>query len=87
MTPLSNLKPTETGRVAFIDNDQKACQRLLDMGLTCDTPIRVVNAAPFHGPLELEVRGTRLALDRKLAGKVFIRIEPDRTASERVSTS
>lgn len=85
VTQLSNLKPSEEGDVAFIKDDQKACQRLLDMGLTCGTHIRVVNAAPFSGPLELELRGTSLALGRRLAGKVFIKIDESHPANKRLN--
>ncbi|MCJ7634156.1 metal-dependent transcriptional regulator [Candidatus Bathyarchaeota archaeon] len=74
VTQLSNLKSNEEGTVAFIQNDRKACQRLLDVGLTCGAHIHVVNAAPFHDPMQITVSGTSLALDRELAGKVFVKI-------------
>ena len=84
VTQLSNLKPNEEGVVAFIKNDQKGCQRLLDMGLTRNTHIQVVSAAPFHGPIELEVRGTKLALDRGLAANVFIKIGERPSTDKRI---
>jgi len=46
----------------------------MDMGLTPGTEVTVIKAAPFHGPVELEVRGTKLALGRGLAEKVFVKI-------------
>jgi len=75
LTELSNLKPGERGVVAFIRGGTRACQRLLDMGLTNGTELVVVNAAPFNGPIEISVRGTTLALGRGLAEKVFVEIE------------
>jgi DtxR family Mn-dependent transcriptional regulator len=77
LTELSNLKPGEKATVAFVRGGRRACQRLLDMGLTIGTVIEVVNAAPFKGPLEINVRGTNLALGRGLAGKVFVELEND----------
>jgi DtxR family Mn-dependent transcriptional regulator len=77
LTELSNMKPGETGKVAFLRGGTKACQRLLDMGLTNGAEVEVINAAPFNGPLEVSVRGTNLALGRGLAEKVFIEIEDD----------
>lgn len=74
-TQLSNLKSDEEGVVAFIKGGKKARQRLLDMGLTRGTHLRVVNAAPFNGPIEVSIRGTMLAIGRGLAGKVFIEID------------
>ena len=84
LTQLSNLKPGEEGVVAFIRGGTAACQRLLDMGLTRGTRVRVVNAAPFRGPIEVSVRGSTLALGRGLARHVFIEIEDDSPAHRRI---
>jgi DtxR family Mn-dependent transcriptional regulator len=84
VTQLSNLRPGEEGVVAFIRGGKAACQRLLDMGLTCGTRILVVNAAPFHGPIEVSVRGTTLALGRGLAEHVFVEIEENHPAHRRI---
>ncbi len=75
LTELSNLKPGERGNVSFIRGGTRACQRLLDMGLTKGTEVIVLNAAPFQGPIEVSVRGTSLALGRGLAEKVFIEVD------------
>ena len=75
LTELSNLKPGEEGTVSFVRGGNRAHQRLLDMGLTRGTRVKVVNAAPFHGPIEVEVRGTTLALGRGLARHVFIEFD------------
>ena len=86
LTELSNLEPDEKGVVAYMAGgslyNRKAIQRLLDMGLTCGTHIRVVNVAPFNGPLALEFRGSRLALDKRLAGNVFIKIDESHSAQQ-----
>jgi len=83
ITQLSNLKPGEKGRVAFMRGGKQACQRLIDMGLTPDTYVKMVNAAPFKGPVEVEVRGTSLALGRQLAAQVFVQVEEDGRPWER----
>ena len=74
MTQLSHIKPGEEGEVAFIRAGTHACQRLLDMGFTKGVKIKVVNAAPFQGPIEVQVRGTSIALGRGLANQVYIEI-------------
>ena len=74
LTQLSHLKPGEEGDVAFIRGGSNACQRLLDMGLTKGTNVKVLKAAPFNGPIEVSVRGTSLALGRGLASRVFIQM-------------
>ena len=50
-------------------------KRLMDMGLTPGTKVTVVKSAPFHGPLEILVRGSRLALGRGMAVRIFVEIE------------
>jgi len=50
-------------------------KRLNDMGLTPGTRVTVVKSAPFHGPLEILVRGSRLALGRGMAERVFVEVE------------
>jgi len=84
LTELSNMKPEEEGIVSFIRGGTTACQRLMDMGLTKGARVRVVNAAPFRGPIEVSVRGSNLALGRGLAGHVFVEIEDDYQHASRV---
>ncbi len=50
-------------------------KRLEDMGLTPGTRITVMKTAPFHGPLEVYVRGSRLALGKGMAERIFVEIE------------
>jgi len=47
-------------------------KRLMDMGLTPGTKVMVLRSAPFHGPILVSVRGTRLALGRGLAEKILV---------------
>jgi len=47
----------------------------MDMGLTPGTTVTVVKSAPFHGPLEILVRGSRLALGRGMAERIFVEKE------------
>jgi Fe2+ transport system protein FeoA len=76
-TQLSRLHPGEEGTVAFIHSGVQSGKRLQDMGLTPGTHIEMVNAAPFQGPIEIEVRGTSLALGRGLASHVYIHVEDE----------
>ena len=50
-------------------------KRLMDMGLTPGTRVTVVKSAPFHGPLEILVRGSRLALGWGMAERIFVEID------------
>lgn len=72
LLPLMRLREHELGRIAFIRGDRKAIQRLFDLGLTPGTPISIVRTAPLHGPIEVSVRGSRVALGFDIASKVFV---------------
>ena len=76
-TQLSNLKPGEEGHVAFIRGGRRSSKRIQDMGLTPGAFIKMLNAAPFKGPVEVEVRGTSVALGRTLASQVYIQVEDE----------
>lgn len=77
ITQLSNLKPDEEGRVAFIRGGRQSSRRIQEMGLTPGTYLKMINAAPFKGPVEVEVRGSSLALGRRLAGQVYVEVEDE----------
>ena len=50
-------------------------KRLEDMGLTPGTKVTVVRSAPFNGPLEVYVRGSRLAIGRGMAERIFVEVK------------
>lgn len=74
LTQLSKMRPGDKGRVSFTRGGGTACQRIGDMGLCAGAEVKVVNAAPFQGPVEIEVRGTRLAIGRGLADLIYIEV-------------
>jgi len=49
-------------------------KRLTDMGLTPGVTVTVVKSAPFLGPVEITVRGSRLALGRGMANRIFVEV-------------
>jgi DtxR family transcriptional regulator, Mn-dependent transcriptional regulator len=69
---LSELKAGQSGKIHFIRGGHTVLQRLLDMGLTPSTEITLIKAAPFDGPIEVLVRGSKLAIGRGIASKVFV---------------
>lgn len=75
LTQLSHLRPGERGRVAFVRGNGAASRRIMDMGLCPGTSLRVENAAPFNGPIQVSIRETSLALGRELAETVFVEFE------------
>jgi DtxR family transcriptional regulator, Mn-dependent transcriptional regulator len=76
LTSIRDLKDGKYGKVSFIRGEHKVLQRLLDMGLTPGTRIRVVKVAPMDGPVEVAVRGSKLAIGQDIACNVFVEEEP-----------
>lgn len=79
--PLTNLKDGQKGVITDIKAGQDKGKRrwgfrkrLMDLGLTPGTVITVVKSAPFRGPLEVLVRGSRLALGRGMAERIFVEV-------------
>ena len=72
VVPVSTLKEKQTGKVAFIRGDNKVLRRLLDLGLTPGVRLSVSRVAPLKGPVEIAVRGSKLALGDEIACNVFV---------------
>jgi len=83
LVPLTSLKEGESGIISSIKANPRRrkgrswgfLQRLMDMGLTPGTKITVVKSAPFRGPIEVYVRGSRLALGRGMAARIFVEMD------------
>ena len=75
LTPIRELKGGKYGKISFVRGEHKVLQRLLDMGLTPGTRIKVVKVAPLNGPVEVSVRGSKLALGQDIACNVFVEVE------------
>ena len=85
--PLTELKNGETGNITSMKRGGRGIgqggqhgrwgfeRRLADMGLTPGTRITVVKSALLHGPLEVIVRGSRLALGRGVAERIYVEVE------------
>ena len=71
--PLINIPFDTNVIVAHIRAGFKATQRLSGMGITPGTQIKIISQAPFRGPIQIIVRGTRLAIGYGLAMKIFVK--------------
>lgn len=72
LVAVSSLKEKESGRVTFIRGDNKLLRRLLDLGLTPGAEVKITRIAPLKGPVELSVRGSKVALGEEIASNVFV---------------
>ncbi|MBD3353071.1 MAG: ferrous iron transport protein A [Candidatus Lokiarchaeota archaeon] len=67
------MPPKVSGVVVQVNAGRRAVQRLSGLGITPGTEITKMSQAPFRGPVQISVRGSRLALGRGLAHKIIIR--------------
>jgi Fe2+ transport system protein FeoA/Mn-dependent DtxR family transcriptional regulator len=73
LKPLSDMEPGERGVVVSIACGLGAARRLAEMGLTPGVQVAVVRKAPLRGPVEVEVRGTRVVLGYGLASRIAVK--------------
>jgi ferrous iron transport protein A len=66
---LNELKPGESGRIKHVYSNNLR-KRIIDMGLTDGTTIKVKKLAPLGDPMEIFVRGYLLTL-RKAEAKTI----------------
>ena len=70
---ISNLSPGMCARITGYDAGNRAYRaKLLALGLTRGTTIRLVNTAPLGDPVQLEVRGFNVSLRKAEAAVVQV---------------
>lgn len=73
---LKDLKVGDEAEImGFYDGDPAYQRKLLSLGLTRGTKIRVLRVAPLGDPMEVEVRGFNLSLRKKEADILKVRRE------------
>lgn len=79
--PLTALREGESGTVISIlkgpgrERRHGVARRIMEMGLTPGTKVVMISSAPFHGPVEIDVRGTRLAIGRGVSEKIIVEVD------------
>lgn len=69
MMPLTMAKPGETVTIRRITGRDEVRRRLAELGFAADCAVTVVGAAA--GSLILQVRNSRVALDRTMASRIL----------------
>ncbi len=71
MKMLADMKPMEKGTVHLIDTGMRLYNRLASMGISDGTELKVV-LNKKNGPIVIDVDGSRFAIGRGMAGKIFV---------------
>ena len=72
---LIDIKKGQRGTIVSILGGRMAVKRLADLGLTPGTEIKVLRKIQPYGPVEIEVRGSNIALGRGIALKIQIELK------------
>lgn len=70
--PLIDLKPGDSGIIKGLEGEPAFQKRLADLGIVPGTTVCLVRKAPFRGPIEIGLRGYRLALREEDARKILV---------------
>lgn len=62
MRTLKDLKVGESSRVVKVHGEGAVRRRIMDMGITKGTELRIIKFAPLGDPIEISVRGYELML-------------------------
>ncbi len=71
---LSELRPGDKARVAFVSGGMPIRRKLMEMGLTSDAVVEVVRTAPLGDPIQIKVRGYCLSLRKSEADRVEVEV-------------
>lgn len=69
---LRDLKPGESGTVVSIGEKGPMKRRIMDMGITPGTTVKVVKVAPLGDPIEVNIRGYELSLRKDEAQRIIV---------------
>ena len=72
---LKDLSPGQSGRITALHSSGELRYRMLDMGLLPGTLVTVCKVSPFGDPIELKLRGYRLALRAADAKSIEIEVK------------
>jgi len=72
---VSDMRPQQKGKVKFIRGSNEILQELLDLNITLETEITMINSTPLNGPIKILVDGNDVLLDKNLSFNTFVDLE------------
>ena len=72
---LIELKVNDVGIVSSLLSNKNNIHRLIDMGITKGTKLRLINYTSNKGPLQLKIRDYYIAVRYNLATSIMVEIE------------
>jgi len=75
MKTLKTLRPGQPARVVRVHGQGALRLRIMELGLTPGTPVRVRKIAPLGDPIQIDARGYALSLRKADAALVEVKAE------------
>lgn len=72
MKSLSKLSVGQKSTVSKLDVNGPVKRKIMDMGITRGTDIKVIKIAPLGDPIQLSVRGYDLSIRKEDADKILV---------------
>lgn len=69
-----NLKEGQSAVFISIAGGWQAAKRLSDLGLVPGTKIKILRKASVSGPIEIELRRSKLVIGKGLASKILVKM-------------
>lgn len=70
---LEKLPENKTAEIISIIGGRIAAKRLADLGMVHGAQIKILKEALLGGPIEVELKGSKLVLGRGLAAKILVK--------------
>ena len=70
MLPLALLKTDETKKILKVSGNDDTKKHLANLGFVPDSEIKIINS--LAGNLIVNVKGSRIAIDERLARNIFV---------------
>ena len=72
---LNQVKPGDIGKISKIAGNTDYRKRVLALGLTKGSSIKIIRNAPLGDPVELVIRGYKLSLRKEEAKDIYVMLE------------
>jgi DtxR family Mn-dependent transcriptional regulator len=72
---ISDMRPQQVGKIKFIRGSNETLQELLDLNITLESEITMINSTPLNGPVKILVDGKDVLLDKNLSYDAFVDLE------------
>ncbi|MGA2483420.1 MAG: FeoA family protein [Candidatus Acidiferrales bacterium] len=74
--PLDSLPTATRAEVVHLSCAHQSVRKLAQLGIVAGAILQVQRSAPLGGPILVEIQGSMVALGRRLAHRVLVRILP-----------